>query len=436
MRRRLILLSVAVTSMVVLAFLVPLFILVSDLARDSAISAGERDAESLARALSVLTVNDDLSTAIDVVGEDRIIDVNGSVILPSDNVVGMPLSGDHEHADEAEELTLAEGGNSFIAAVPEGAAVYIPVVTSMGTAVVRVLVPNEEIHAGVSRSWMVLAALGIGLVALAALVADRLGRSMVIPVKELSEVAERLGQGDLSARVNPAGPPEIAEVGLEINRLASQIGRLLQQERETAADLAHHLRTPLTAARLTLDGLEASSHKDRLVSDLDELQRTTDYIIREARRPVRQEEQGSCDLGTVVGERVRFWEPLATEQERDVTISITDVPTPVSVAAVDIETAVDALIENVISHTEAGIPFSITVSRTGTWARLVIEDGGSGLPDEFTLGRGISHGDSTGLGLDIVRRTVASVDGSLSFGRSELLGGLWIQIDMPLSRLS
>lgn len=426
--------------MVVLAFLVPLFILVSDLARDSAISAGERDAESLARALSVLTVNEDLTTAIDVIGEDRIIEVNGSVILPDDDdVVGVPLSNDSDaddHDIDDEDLTLAEEGNSFIASVSGGVAVYVPVITSTGTVVVRVLVTDEEIHAGVARSWVILGALGVGLVALAALVADRLGRSMVIPVKELSETAERLGEGDLTARVSPGGPPEIKEVGLEFNRLAGQIGRLLQQERETAADLAHRLRTPLTAARLTVDGLEDSGHKDRLVSDLDELQRTTDYIIREARRPVRQEGHASCDLGTVVAERVRFWEPLATEQERDVTISVTDLPTPVSAPAVDIETAVDALIENAISHTEPGIPFAIAVSRVGSSARLVIEDGGSGLPEGFKLERGMSHGDSTGLGLDIVRRTVESVDGSLSIGRSELLGGLWIQLDMPLSTAS
>ncbi len=434
MRRRLILLSIAVTGMVVLAFLVPLFILVSDLARDSAISAGERDAESLARALSVLTVNEDLSTALDVIGEDRIVDVNGSVILPNEDVVGIPLSEESDAEDQ--DLTLAEQGNSFVASVAGGVAVYVPVVTSAGTAVVRVLVTDAEIHAGVARSWVILGTLGVGLVALAAWVADRLGRSMVIPVKELSETAERLGEGDLTARVNPAGPPEIEEVGIEFNRLAGQIGRLLQEERETAADLAHRLRTPLTAARLTVDGLDDSPNKDRLISDLDELQRTTDYIIREARRPVRQEEHPSCDLGTVVSDRVHFWEPLVAEQERDISLSVTTLPTPVLAPAVDIETAVDALIENVISHTQPGVPFGITVSRVGSSARFVIEDGGSGLPVEFELQRGASHGDSTGLGLDIVRRTVESVEGSLSVGQSELLGGVLIQLDIPLSTAS
>lgn len=430
MRRRLILLSVAVTGMVVLAFLVPLFILVSDLARDAALSEGERDAESLARALSVLTVNQDLESSIDVIGEDRIVDVNGSVILPDGRVAGVPLT-----EDEQEDLDLAEAGNSFVAAIDGGAAVYVPVLTAEGTAVVRVFVPTAAMRDGVIRSWVVLGALGLALIGLAAWVADRLGRSMVVPVKELGDTAQRLSAGDLTARVSPSGPPEIEDVGLELNRLAAQIGRLLQHERETAADLAHRLRTPLTAARLTVDGLDESPQKDRLIDDLTELQRTTDFIIREARRPVRQEEEAACDVGTVARERAGFWEPLATEQERTVTVDITTKPTPVAIPATDLETAIDALIENAISHTSAGSPFWLIVERTDHNVNLSVVDGGEGLPEDFILKRGSSLGGSTGLGLDIVRRTVESVDGTVKIGRSETLGGAAITLTLPLVRV-
>jgi len=427
-RRRLILLSIAVTGMVVLAFLVPLFILVSDLARDAAVSEGERDAESLARALSVLTVNESLDTAIEVIGEDLITDVNGSVVLPDGSVVGVPLTD-----DESEDLSLSESGNSFVAATDGGAAVYVPVITNEGTAVVRVFVPEAEMRSGVVRSWVVLGLLGLALMVLAAWVADRLGRSMVEPVKELSETAERLSEGDLAARVAPHGPPEIVEVGEELNRLADQIALLLQEERETAADLAHRLRTPLTAARLTVDGLDDSSQKSRLVDDLDELQRTTDFIIREARRPVRQVAGATCDIAVVVAERILFWEPLATEQERQVTGSLTPKKAVVDLSTEDAETAIDALIENVISHTPPGAAFSVSVAVIDTEAQILLEDAGPGFPSEFALERGTSHGDSTGLGLDIVRRTAESVGGTLSLTESAALGGASIELTLPLS---
>ena len=413
--------------MVVLAFLVPLFILVGDLARDSAIATAEREAESLARVLSVLTVNQDLETALELIGEDRIVDVNGSVMLPNGVVVGLPLP-------ESEDLSLAAAGSSFIASVEGGAAVYVPVLATDGsTVVVRVFVTDAAMKEGVIRSWAILAVLGIALITIAAWVADRLGQSMVVPVRELSDTANRLGDGDLSARVVPAGPPEIEEVGLELNSLADQIGRLLQEERETAADLSHRLRTPLTATRLTIDGLEDGPDKDRLIADLDELQRTTDYIIREARRPIRREEEEWCDLGTIVAERSEFWLPLAVEQDRWVTINITEDVAWVAVPKGDIEAVVDALVENAISHTPPSTMFQMSVTTDDTMASLTMEDGGEGFPDGFKLARGASHGDSTGLGLDIIRRTVEASDGTLDIGASDALGGALLRVKLPLA---
>ena len=412
--------------MVVIAFLVPLFILVADLARDSALSDGERDAESLARVVSVLTVEGTAESAIATIGEDRIEEVRGSVILPGGTVVGTPVPTD-------EDLTIAESGASFIAEVEGGVAAYVPVLTTDGTTtVIRVFVPAAELEEGVLRSWLFLAALGVALIAIAAWVADRLGRSMVIPVNELAATANKLSDGDLDARVEPAGPPEVEDVGLELNRLASQIGRLLQAERETAADLAHRLRTPLTAARLSVDGLDGGPQKERLEADLDELQRTTDFVIREARRPVRREEQAWSDLAAATRDRVDFWRPLASDQHRSVTVEITNSPAPVSIPRVDAEAVIDALIENVLSHTPDGTPFAVSVETSADHATLAVEDAGHGFVDSSAVERGSSRGDSTGLGLDIVRRTVEEIGGTLAIGESLDLGGAGIVLSLPL----
>jgi signal transduction histidine kinase len=425
-RRRLILLTGAVTAMIVLAFLVALFILVSDLAHDRAISSAEREAESLARVLSVLTVEDDLPRAVVTIGEGRIADVNGSVIFPDATVVGLDVPLD-------EDLTLALAGSSFVASVDGGQAVYIPVLQSDGsTAIVRVFVPDETIAAGVKRSWVILTLLGTALVLMGMWVADRLGRSMVEPIKELSATANKLGHGDLSVRVDPSGPPEIEEVGVELNRLADRIGRLLQAERESAADLAHRLRTPLTAARLSVDGLEGGPDKERLHADLDELQRTTDFIIREARRPVRRESEDWCDLAAVVTTRAAFWHPLALEQGRAVDLRVDGVSAPVAIPVQDAEALIDALIENVLSHTPDGTPFLVHIEAGSDTATLSIEDAGAGFSDGSVVDRGTSSGDSTGLGLDIVRRTVEGAGGTLAIGESLTHGGAGIVIQLPL----
>ena len=89
--------------------------------------------------------------------------------------------------------------------------------------------------------------------------ADRVARGVVRPVADLAHTAERLGAGDLDARVEPAGPPEIVEVGHTLNRLAGRIVELLAAERELVADLSHRLRTPITALRLDAEALGPTS---------------------------------------------------------------------------------------------------------------------------------------------------------------------------------
>ena len=426
MRRRLILVTAAVTTMVVFAFLIPLAILVRDLAADRALTGVERDAESIARLVTVLVPDHGFAGAVEALDADRLSAIDASVVLADGSSVGAPVPA-------GEDMSIAFDGSPFRAAVEHGQAVYIPAVAPDGaTAVVRVYAPPEEISRGVLTSWIVLGSLALLLVGLAMFVADRLGRSIVVPVRELSATASKLGQGDLSARVEPSGPPEIEEVGAEFNRLAEQVTGLLQRERETAADLSHRVRTPLTAARLDVEALEDVETREHLLRDLDEVERSVDFIIREARRPVHVESAGGCDLGSVTSERVSFWSALAEEQDRSVETDVVDGPVRVGVPAGDAEAMIDALIENVFSHSGDGAAIALRVAREDGEGVVTVEDGGRGFPDRNVLKRGESGGSSTGLGLDIVRRTAERSGGQMEVGRSADLGGARVVVRIPL----
>ena len=165
---------------------------------------------------------------------------------------------------------------------------------------------------------------------------------------------------------------------------------------------------------------------------MDDLQRTTDFIIREARRPVRREEHQGSDLAGVVRERLAFWGPLASDQQRQVSSNIGEESMHVSIPLVDAEAVIDALVENVLSHTPEGTPFAVTLEREGTSAVLIVEDAGPGFTDATAVQRGTSRGDSTGLGLDIVRRTVEDNGGTLAIGESIPLNGAAIVIRLAI----
>jgi signal transduction histidine kinase len=242
-------------------------------------------------------------------------------------------------------------------------------------------------------------------------------------VRELSATAAVLGEGNLEARVTPSGPPEVQEVAIELNDLADRIVRLLRMEREAAADLSHRLRTPLTAVRLDAEALEPSPGTERLLEDLDELDRTVDFVIREARRPARTDSAADCDLGTVAADRVEFWTPLAEEQERQLEFMSDGESTTIAIGMDDATAMIDALVGNVFAHTEEGIDFTVAVAAISPEeVMLIVDDQGPGFGAEMAE-RGLSAAGSTGLGLDIARRTAAAAGGRLTIGTSGSGGG-------------
>ncbi|MEQ7128600.1 ATP-binding protein [Actinopolymorpha sp. B11F2] len=266
------------------------------------------------------------------------------------------------------------------------------------------------------------------------MVADRLARSTVRSLHDLDAVARRLGDGDLDARARPASVPELSEVGTTLNALAGRIRELLTRERESVADLSHRIRTPLTVLRIEAEAL-TSAEAARLTSAVDALERAVDQAIIEARRGVTDRGVASggpvCDAVSVVYDRIGFWQVLAEEEGREVA---TDVPTtllPVGLSAGDLAALVDALLGNVFAHTPEGTAFAVRLcGMPAGGVVLTVGDAGPGIPPgAVVLDRGASGGGSTGLGLDIVRRTAEASGGHIALGASPL-GGLEVTVEM------
>jgi signal transduction histidine kinase len=423
MRRRLAVMAAAVTAMVAVAFVVPLCLQVRSIARDRAMSAAILEGQSIA---SVIAVADDTVTI-----EQVVTAANGasarrvSVFTPEGDVIGAPARA----GDDVED---ARAGRAFTTHAPGGRLALVPAVLPDGrTAVVHVFVPTSLLEQGVLRSWIVLGGLGSALVVLAVVVADFLARAIVRPTTELAGVAAELERGRLDARVVPGGPPEVEEAGHALNLLAGRIGQLLVDEREAVADLSHRLRTPITALRLEAEAIDDPVLAERVAAAVDDLTRVVDQLIAEARRPSRDGTGAVADLAAVARDRVTFWSALADEQGRRYEVEIVPEPVPVGVDADELAAAIDALLGNVFAHTPDGCSFKVVVDRN----RLVVEDDGPGIPDESALARGVSGAGSTGLGLDIARRTAAAAGGRLVVGRSRR-GGACLELLFPDSQSS
>jgi two-component system sensor histidine kinase KdpD len=264
-----------------------------------------------------------------------------------------------------------------------------------------------------------------------------------------------------------AGDPGSEESRL-LAATADQVGQALHRERLVAqaadlevarrsddlksallASVSHDLRTPLatiraTAGSLADDEIELSDAErraaaqaidreaerlNRLVGDLLDMSRI------QAGALVPQIEV--LPLDEVVAPVVdRLWPQRSTSRP-----SI-DIPADLPSVRADpvlLDQVVANLLENAAKHSGDGAPIRISAVGDDAAVRLVVEDGGPGVPDEalhslFDRFHRVARSDRArpgfGLGLAVVRGLVEAMGGAVTAGRSTL-GGLAVTVSLP-----
>ncbi|QLE70558.1 HAMP domain-containing histidine kinase [Streptomyces rectiverticillatus] len=453
MRWALVRVSLAVTVMVVLAFAVPLGLVVKELARDRAFADAERQAAQIRPALAITTDRDQLERAVassQAGGDGRMaVHVPGNDGKQNDGKESNSQQNDgtqqgagaegHKAYDigprraDPRDVETARRGRSAVTSVPGGYALLQPTALSTGEfAVVEVYVPHRAVGNGVTTSWVILAGVGLGLIAGSLVTADRLGLRLVRPAERLAKAAAELGEGKLGVRVREDGPAELRAAAVAFNSMADKIVQLLSNERELAADLSHRLRTPLTVLRLNTASLGEGPAAEQTRAAVAQLEREVDQLIRAAREQGEQKQRPTlgCDAGEVIRDRMDFWSALAEDEGRTVRLSGVDATVRVPVARPELAAALDAMLGNVFRHTPEGTAFAVDVHHSDDAVIVLVSDAGPGIADpDAALRRGHGAGGpgSTGLGLDIVRRVAESTGGDVRIGRS-VLGGTEVRV--------
>lgn len=438
MRRQLVVMVVTVASMILIALLVPMAVLIQRFAFEDALAAASLEVQATETVVS-FRERADLVTFVDLLNaradghRTTVLFADGDAIGPdqevTEDVLGARATGQAISSDTAQ-------GAEILVPVARGAKPGDPENATLdpsNIAVIRVIINSGVINREVLVSWAVIAALGVGLLALAILVANRLARRLLRPVNALVHTAEELEAGRLDARADITEPPELRDVGQALNRLAGRIRELLAAERESVADISHRLRTPIAALRLEAEQLTDPDERNTMTAGIDSVSRELGHVIQEARRPMREGLGASCDAAAVVRERTEFWSVLAEDQHRRMRVNVPPEPVPVKVAASDLAAAVDALLENVFAHTAEGVSFDVLIVKSDNGhggASLIVADHGEGFPHASkVLHRGTSGAGSTGLGMDIVRRTAEASGGRVVVENSPV-GGARVIADL------
>lgn len=257
------------------------------------------------------------------------------------------------------------------------------------------------------------AALAVGLVSYP--VVRRLTRRL----ERLQEGVERIGEGDLTARVDVTGKDEIARLALSFNATAERIEALLGSHRLLLANASHELRTPLARIRMGLEMLERDPSEARraaLQQDIGEL----DALIEETLLMSR------LDAGTEIdrSQCVDLLALVAEEASRYPDCEVLGTAPEIAADARLLQRMIRNLLDN--AHKHGAPPVSVTLEAGGGTVCITVADGGRGIPeadrekvfDPFYRGLGRQNVAGFGLGLPLVRQIAEAHGGTIEIAET------------------
>jgi signal transduction histidine kinase len=315
---------------------------------------------------------------------------------------------------------------------------------------VAVLLERPDPSAGAFRDWGAYAIIALGVVGTGVLiwllsgdVARRLRRS----VASLADSAEAVAQGHLDVRVKQTDD-ELGRLGHAFNRMTARLEAADARQRGFLADVAHELRTPVTAiegfATALADGT-AATPEDRaesmgfiraeaarlreLVRDLQEL------TWLDLDPPVRSEPVDLADAARVAVARLEL-----DAHVRGITLEGPSGALMAQADPVHVDTILANLVANALAASGLGDSVRLTPRSEPGMAGIAVTDTGSGIAPEHLpyifdrLYRVQSARDrdlgGSGLGLSIVKRLATLLGGRVSVA-SELGAGSTFTLWLP-----
>lgn len=250
-----------------------------------------------------------------------------------------------------------------------------------------------------------------------------------------------------------AFPGQTEWVAIMLQSRRSLEAQLSQQER-WVSDVAHELKTPLTALLLVGDSLAATvtDHNAVLVERLlKELRRMQDLVadLLELSRlenvlPGKGIPEESIDVSSLVKEVWQGIKPLADEKRLSLRLKCErehQAPFVVHGDRRRLHRALLNLFDNALRHSPEGGNIFVDVQSSADWLRIEIRDEGPGLTEEdlehmferFYRGdasRARHHRGASGLGLAIVQQIVLTHGGWIS-GDNAPDGGARFELRLP-----
>lgn len=253
------------------------------------------------------------------------------------------------------------------------------------------------------------------------------------PIRDLDQAIRRLGRGQLAETVQVTGPDDLKELGERLDWMRRELVGLEQEKNRFMREVAHALKTPLTALRegaeLIDDGsLGPLAAEQRevvgiMLRNTLELQRLIEGLIQYGRAQFGRTrlKLASVPLSGLIEQAVDPHRLAARAKGLRLEVAVD--PLRVHIDETKVKAILDNLLSNAIKHSPQCGCIRLTARHRDGALELQVADEGPGIDieerarifDPFVQGRAVASGlvPGSGIGLSIAREHALAHGGNI-----------------------
>ncbi|TMM48377.1 ATP-binding protein [Qipengyuania marisflavi] len=260
-------------------------------------------------------------------------------------------------------------------------------------------------------------------------------RRITRPLAALAERTRRFtGTGSEEPPLPDTGPQDIRRLITAHNAMQSRIGAMLDEKDVMLGAIGHDLKTPLTALRVRIEGIDDETARTKMAATIEEITRTLDEILALSRIGRNDAAAERTDVGALAASVVEEFEDL----NEPVELALGErVVAPVHLTW--LKRGLRNLVSNALRYAGGA---RVSVVTEGGEAILRVDDDGPGIPESriaemlepFTRGENSRNRETGGAGLGLaLARAVAQQHGGTLVLANRPEGGLRAEIRIPLA---
>ncbi len=278
---------------------------------------------------------------------------------------------------------------------------------------------------------------------------EKLHKTVLAPIRDITELASTLSASNLSNRINIAGTKnELKDLAVVINSMLDRIERSYNSQKQFVSDASHELRTPIAVLQGYVGMLKRWGKSDPEVLEeginaiaqetesMKELVESLLFLARHDKKTLMMEME-PFDALDVLTELHR---EAAMVTPEDTFILSPAVSCPMEGDRSMVKQVMRILCDNAVKYTPEGGIVTLGIERRPGWVTLSVQDNGPGISqedlpkifDRFYRADAARRSETGGhgLGLSIARIIVMAHGGKLRV-RSKVGVGSTFYVDLP-----